>query len=140
MRGCTPFWFRQIRGRSLHYNTQRCVIFGKFQRANFAFLDVFRRKTVKHKIFEFFLIGIVCWNVLNTMRPIGAKPVEKLRRYYRKTEKKSENRFFCVKSDLVRGGARLHFISKRFGRPSFFSKRSHLSNLQVKSEGVVTTA
>jgi len=38
------------------------------------------------------------------------------------------------------GGARLHFIAKRLGRPSFFIKGSHLSNIRVKSEGVVSTA
>jgi len=57
-----------------------------------------------------------------------------------KLKKKSENWFFNVKFDLVRGGARLRFIAKRLGRPSFFIKRSHLSNIRVKSEGVVATA
>ena len=73
------------------------------------------------------------------MQPKGAKSVEQLRRC-QKTEKKSEQSIFCVKFDLVRGGTRLHFIAKRLGTPSFFIKRSHLSNIRVKSEGVVATA
>jgi len=105
------------------------IIFGRF-----------RHKIVKHKIFDFFFKGIVRWNVLNTMQPKGAKSAEKLRRYYRNTEKKSEKSSFCVNFDLVREGARLHFTAKRLGRPSFFVKRSHLSNIRVKSEGVVATA
>jgi len=56
----------------------------------------------------------------------------------RKSRKQSS---FCVKFDLVRGNVRLHLIAKRLGgRPSFFIKRSHLSNIRVRSEGVVATA
>ena len=58
----------------------------------------------------------------------------------KKTEKKSEKSIFCVKFELVRRCARLHFIAKRIDRPSFFIKRSHLSNIRVKSEEVVATA
>jgi len=54
-----------------------------------------------------------------------------------KSRKKSS---FCVKFELVCGGARLHFIAKRLGRPSFFIKRSHVSSIRVKSEGFVATA
>ena len=56
-----------------------------------------------------------------------------------KRKKSRKNSSFCVKSDLVCGGARLHFTSKRLVRPSFFIKRGHLSNIRVKSEGVVAT-
>jgi len=106
------------------------------------FWTFFVIKSLKHKIYDFFKKGIVCWNVLYTMQRKGAKSVEKLRRYYRKTEKKSEKSFFffCVKFDLARGDARLHFIAKRLGKLSVFIKRSHLSNIRVKSEGVVATA
>jgi len=55
----------------------------------------------------------------------------------KKIRKKSS---FCVKFDLVRWGAGLHFIAKRLGMPSFFIKRSHLSNIRVKSEGLVASA
>jgi len=97
-------------------------------------------KSLKHKIFDFLKKRIVRWNVLNTVQPKRAKSVEKLRRYYRNTEKKRKKSSFCVKFDLVCRGARLHFIAKRLGRPSFFIKRSHLSNIRVKSEGVVAAA
>jgi len=98
-------------------------------------------KTLKHRIFDFFKKkGIVCWNVLNTMWPrskIGWKTSDILSKNGEKVGKKS---IFCVKFDLVRGGARLHFIAKRLDRPSFLIKRSHFSNIRVKSEGVVATA
>jgi len=87
----------------------------------------------------FFRKGIVRGNLPNTMQPKGPKSVEKFRSFYRKTDKESEKSSFCVKFDLVCGRARLH-ISKRLGKPSFFIKRSHLSNIRVKSEGVVATA
>jgi len=74
------------------------------------------------------------------MQPKGANSVEELRRYYQKTKKKSEKSSFRVKFDLVCWGARLHFTAKRLRRPSFFIKRSHLSDIRMKSEGVVETA
>jgi len=76
----------------------------------------------------------------NTMQFKGAKSIEKLRRYYQKTEKQSEKLSFCVKFDLVCGGARLHLIAKQLSRPSLFIKRSHLSDIRKKSERVVATA
>jgi len=74
------------------------------------------------------------------MQSTGEKSVEKLRIYYRKTDKKSEKSSFCVKLELFRVDARLHFIAKWLDRPSFLIKRSHLSYIRVKSEGVVATA
>jgi len=48
------------------------------------------RKSVKTQdVWVFFKEELFFWNVLNTMRPEGAKSVEKSRKYYRKTEKKS---------------------------------------------------
>jgi len=75
------------------------------------------------------------------MRPNGAKSVEKLRRHYQKKgEKVGKNRFLRkIQFYFAGGGARLHFNAKRLGRPSFFIKRSNLSNIRVKSEGVVAT-
>jgi len=113
--------------------------------SNLAFLkllcfDDFRKIVKTQYTWLFKKKGIVRWNVLNTMQPEGVKSVEKLRRYYQKTEKKSEKSSFCVKFDLVCGGAGLHSIAKRLGRPSFFIKRSHLSNIRVESAGVVATA
>jgi len=57
--------------------------------SNLSFLGAFWRKIVNTQENCFFLKkGIVPWNVLNTMQRNGAKSVEKLRRHYRKTEKK----------------------------------------------------
>ena len=60
----------------------------------------------------FYFNGIVCWNVLNTMQPDGAKLVKKLRRYYRKTERKWEKIEFLPKIRLCLRGCKASFYRK----------------------------
>jgi len=52
---------------------------------------------LKHKKIEFSKKGFVRWNVMNTLQPEGAKSAEKLQRYYRITDKKSEKIEFLRK-------------------------------------------
>jgi len=93
---------------------------------NLSFLDVFRRNIVKTQDNLLFLKkGIVRWDVLSTMQPKEAKSVEKLRRYYRKTEKKSEKSSFCVDSTLFAGVHKASFNRKTTGLAFiFYQKKS----------------
>jgi len=85
--------------------------------------------------------GILFWNVLNTMQHKGGKSVEKLRRYYRKTDKKPEKIEFlrkirpCLrecKASLYRKTTWQAFISHQ--------KKTFKQHTKVKSEGAVATA
>jgi len=90
------------------------------------FFNVFCRKIVKNtRHLTFFEKDIICRNVLNTMWPIGAKSVEKLRRSYLKTEKKSEKSIFRVKFDLWLRGCKASFYRKTTWQAFiFYQKKS----------------
>jgi len=75
-------------------------------------LDVFPRKIVKTQDICIIRKKIVRLNVLNTMQPKGAKSVEKLRGYYRKTEKKSEKIEFLRKIRPRLRGCKASFYRK----------------------------
>jgi len=89
-------------------------------------------KSFKHKIFDFFLKGIVRWTVLNTMQLKGAKSVEKLQKYYRKTDKKSEKIEYLRKIRPYLWGCRASFYRKTTWQVLiFYQKKSfkqHTSN------------
>jgi len=103
------------------------------------FLAFFVVKSLKHKIIEFkkkkLFVGM-SWTQCDLKEQNRLKNFGDLEKRTKSRKKSS----FCEKFGLVCGGARLHFIAKRFGRPSFFIQRSNLSNIRVKSEGVVATA
>jgi len=105
--------------------------------SNLSFFDVFRRKIAKTQDISYLRKGIVRHNVLNTMQPKGAKSVEKFGDIIEKRRKSRKKSSYCVKFDLVRGGARLHFNAKRLGRPSFLIQKKSFKQHTSEIKGVV---
>jgi len=132
-------WFRDLLG---HFPNSNVKIGGTVCKLYqiYHFWTFFVIKSLKHKIQRLFnkeeLFFGVSWTQRNLKEQNRLKNFGDIIEKRRKSRNKSS---FCVKSDLVHGSARLHFVAKRLGRP-FFIKRSHLSNIRVKSEGVVATA
>ena len=110
--------------------------------SNLAFLDVFRRKINKTQdIWNFFLKTELFVGMSQTQCTLKEQSqLKNFRDIIEKLRKSWEKSIFCVKFDFVCGGGTLHLIAKRLGRPWFFIKTSHLSNIRVKSVGVVATA
>jgi len=132
-------WFRDLLE---HFPTSDVKIWGTVSKLCqiHHFWTFFVVRSLKHKIIEFkkkeLFVGM-SWtqcnlNVQNRSRNFG-DIIEKRRKRRKKIE-------FLRKIRPCSQGARLHFIAKRLDRPSFFVKRGHLSNIRVKSEGVVATA
>jgi len=132
-------WFRDLLEQFTTSNVKIGVTVCKFYQI-YHFLAFFVVKSLKHKIIELKKKEIVVgmsWTQCNLKEQ---NRLEKFGDIIEKRTKSRKKSSFCEKFGLVCGGARLHFIAKRLGSPSFFIKRSKLSNTRVKSEAVVVTA